>query len=1328
MDPEDILEGRVEARPGDLFDLIHRVNPTGEELPEQEAARRYAQKRRLQSLLIRRFGDRHLTVATTGDEGIVSLDHRSGARDACHAVIDELEPDARAWVRRQLDLAAFDDEDEVAPEPPGRTEAGGGEAVAELLRRGREAVEEFDYEGGEELLERALAGAPPGTAPAAAAAQALLELQVDTLGVDTAALELEPRLDPRIREVPTVRALLALAAARLGDAERAVSLLGDGPSPGGPSSRGPSLRGPSLRPTPTVAGLSRPRTAEVYAALTAGAIRDRDRDAAQRFLTRLTEIDATHPLIPSLDDEIAGLRADDFHAVEAELERRFRDRGAAAVEAEARALADRWPEGEVARRILRQAAAERRREEIAEHLERARIAGAEQRFADAERHFQAAIDAGAEQPDLPALAAEAREQARRQRRRAEIAGVVGRFAELQVSPPVPQGALGPAADEGRRRQALLAYLALSTGARARVRDQLDEPVLGWLVELEAPRSGARAQSAVTAGLALERAAAALAAGDPRAAVDELEAQRTTLRQVGRARSLWQEAHQGLAEERRRRGREALEAARSALGRGQTAEARRLLDAVPRADLADRDRSRAEELGAEVGAAEARERLERQYDERLAAGDLAVALTRARVLAQRTAATAPGAAWSRRLAELQGRLRSAWRLEVVTEEAAADAAPPPSHWREKSVVWLDGEGRELVLATAWERWLVLSIVDVERSRVTARVSLQTPRPLEQPLVTRRHGDRLWISGHAGDVVELDRNSWDVLGFYPLGELVTGNRSIGGVLTLPEVPWAWIHVKGEWGGDVTWVADRAEHRVVRRLTDSLVSFLPILAGGGPRVLRSGPRLAARLFTAAGEPASSEPLVRGWVSDVDRGPDGRGLLLLAHPAPTEAESADDDSEDRGLELVRFTEPPPGGALERSRALELPEAHPLGFPAVVTAPELGLSFVLIYNRDRSSELLVFDRRTEAQAGERLEPLHRSRWPGHATLVHDWRARRVAAVSFAGDEVEVRRLDGRPPTMAGLGEGRSEPGWPKTVVYANTCGQPTGAVDAAVGELADELRGLDDRALRTHLARTEIRKTATVDDKVIAALALLRLEHRERVYGLSKAVEDLARRLASRHPRHGGVQLLLADSAAREKRWSDVGRCLGHASDAGLDAGRARHFHHLLGLSHLHAGRLRKAHEAFRRGLADGGGDLGDRPCELEPLRQVTRSMAEPPRADEWGPDQPRIQRLVGALCTADAALAAGDSETARTALDRRDIRWEVELQTTARRAAAYLETAAATAEERFRERAALSFFLHVRQLGDYMRHDLFLPDRHWDEERQAEIEARSRARLEHD
>ena len=114
-DPVAVLEGRIEVRPEELFDLIHHVNPTGRELPRGEKTRRYALKNRLQSLLIHRFGERHVVVKPSEHDGVVSLAHRSGARDACHAVLSELDVDSRSWIQRRLDIEASPDFNDLEP-------------------------------------------------------------------------------------------------------------------------------------------------------------------------------------------------------------------------------------------------------------------------------------------------------------------------------------------------------------------------------------------------------------------------------------------------------------------------------------------------------------------------------------------------------------------------------------------------------------------------------------------------------------------------------------------------------------------------------------------------------------------------------------------------------------------------------------------------------------------------------------------------------------------------------------------------------------------------------------------------------------------------------------------------------------------------------------------------------------------------------------------------------------------------------------------------------------------------------------------------------------
>lgn len=87
----------------ELLRLIHAVNPTGGGLRPEVEARRYALKSRLQSLLVCEFKEDVAVEALRGREGVVGLRYRPKNRDACHAVIAELDDEARSWVQLVLD-------------------------------------------------------------------------------------------------------------------------------------------------------------------------------------------------------------------------------------------------------------------------------------------------------------------------------------------------------------------------------------------------------------------------------------------------------------------------------------------------------------------------------------------------------------------------------------------------------------------------------------------------------------------------------------------------------------------------------------------------------------------------------------------------------------------------------------------------------------------------------------------------------------------------------------------------------------------------------------------------------------------------------------------------------------------------------------------------------------------------------------------------------------------------------------------------------------------------------------------------------------------------
>ena len=118
---DDVIADRVRPGAADLIALIRDVNPTGRGLKGTEAARRYALKSRLQSILVVRFQDAIEIHTEPIEPGVVSLRHRPSGVDACHAVIAELEDEARSIVQRAVDLGS---------QPELSSEAGAGAGPA----------------------------------------------------------------------------------------------------------------------------------------------------------------------------------------------------------------------------------------------------------------------------------------------------------------------------------------------------------------------------------------------------------------------------------------------------------------------------------------------------------------------------------------------------------------------------------------------------------------------------------------------------------------------------------------------------------------------------------------------------------------------------------------------------------------------------------------------------------------------------------------------------------------------------------------------------------------------------------------------------------------------------------------------------------------------------------------------------------------------------------------------------------------------------------------------------------------------------------------------
>lgn len=415
--PVDVIDGRVEPGPRRLVSLIAEVNPTGRGLSPSEQARRYAEKSALQSLLLRRYGDAFFAEPTE-DDGIVLLRHRHFDECACHAQVSSLDDAARAWVWQNLDDAP---ERERGPEEGERAEPASTEAPrnpATLLTQAQAALAAYDYEEAERLLLAAFESTAGSTPPS----RALLELYVDVLGQDGRALELEPRLSAGAQSDPAVRSLIGLAAARRGDAERAVALVRD---------------------------VEHRRAGEVYAAAGRALLGSEDFDQARTCAAQARSLGAA-PEAASLERAIEEALRAGAAVEEAKLEALIAAGDEAGAEAFAREMRSAGFRSARAQQLLRDAAERRAEARRAERTARAREAIEAGEWTAARRALVELARMGRADAALEAALDEAE-------RAAEAAREARLTAEVLE-------ALADSPEEGLAR-----YLALDDGLRAQVR-------------------------------------------------------------------------------------------------------------------------------------------------------------------------------------------------------------------------------------------------------------------------------------------------------------------------------------------------------------------------------------------------------------------------------------------------------------------------------------------------------------------------------------------------------------------------------------------------------------------------------------------------------------------------------------------------------------------------------------------------------------------------------------------------------------------------------------------------------------------------------------------
>ena len=995
---EEVLSLKTRLDAPDLVNLIRQVNPTDRGLPPQEEQQRYRDKSRLQSQLIARFGAEVEVVADGRGEGVVLLRYVPGMRGACHAVSDELDDDARAWVRRRLDEQLAPGGEEAGPgpeEPPVRAPTPAQEepadldelSAAALTRLGQQAMEVYDYE----LARRALHLAVQRSRGALEAARPLLVLLVEHLATYAGALEVARDLSGEAAGDARVKGLLALAAAHLGQADRAASL----------------IRGVQGQPA-----------ADVFKLMARTAINAGDDQRASQYIAEARPHAPADAGVISLESELEALRRSKFAQQEQAISQGLAAGRHDEAERGARALLDRWSGSEVARAALEQLDVMRERLQMEALVAQAEAALATSEFARAVELFGQAIDLGGRRRRMLVGLRAAEEGLATERERARVAEVSSMLGGDDARP------------------GLLAYLALDLDLRARVRRDVDLEALPWLDQTGARGGGRRAGAAVEAVLALERAADRLDHGDADAALELLRAHVKALQGVPHAAGVLQRAEVEVQAARRVEAAELLDLARRGLEAADLDQARYHLGRLDASALAQDRRAEPESIRSGIARLEAVRHLTDLVDRALADDDLLGARRHVHALVQTTDGE-EHREWEDRLRDLQHRIRQVWSWATAhggdgVELTGVDLRGATGG---SSEILAPG-GRQLVATTTEGRWVFVWQVELPAAQVIRRVMLRTPEPLVAPTSVSVTEGMVYIMGRSGRLLQLDARTLDVAGWSNPVELlhpldrdrgVTSSLS-GGAL------WLTCGIIGSGGGACA-VVDLKRGRIERRL--DLVNRVPISGGGDRMALCQKATELCRPYSLNGR-RLLRPTIPAELNIVAAAAhaEGDGIVLLHTDGRKDAASR-----------VMVTGIAEDGAA--TSPLDLPGLSPVHSHALATSRSAGLTYLLATTRIPSRELVAL-----RVSRDRVRQVFRVSAPRDSLLALDQDSTHVAIAAVDDAGTRLTLLGSEPPDLGPRDHQQGAGQIPRLDVAYCQCG-PRGGVNDRVLALIQRLRAL---------------------------------------------------------------------------------------------------------------------------------------------------------------------------------------------------------------------------------------------------------------------------------
>jgi hypothetical protein len=1268
IQPEDLLAERTSATAHDLIRMIHRVNPTKEGVEPRKAAHRYRLKARLQSLLIRRFGEGLIIEQPDVNQPqLIGIRLRNLDEDACHALIHELDEDARSWVQRQIDESRLDPSQDSfglgdlpktnSPASSSQNEPVEAElSVDELLLLGREALEEFDYERSEALYRRALQRSEGDLQPA----QALLDILIEHLAADEEALALSKSFSASTLKDKGVKIRLATACARLDRIEPALA---------------------------TIRRIVEPEAAQVYYLAAKHFIARQDEDQAMKQVAALKACGSTELVLETdqLEKDIRALKARRLEPRETQMLRSWQAGEMGETSELAQRLLTLMPENKAARRILGDIEKKERQNQIEILLQRARKARDQRDFEREASILTRILAMGKKMPRLKRLLAEAQRQASHQRKKAEADALVSYWSA------------------GEREKTLLAYAELGASQREQIRARIHDLHFNWMETALAAPGVIKPLKLARAVLALGQCTVAFdAGGDPRQVIDQLRLYEKTLQYLPQVQEILMQAETRIRNLEKKEKQKLLAQAEAFMDAGHFSRAGEQIEQLKGFGLEEADRKRLGPLKRRFFKFQNIQRLRRRYEESVSRKDEVTS----RRLAGRIARLLEDSSarhWQDKVTGHTAAIRTQWCLstaELFGLPVCYGTLGLNTYSNDASCLLLTG-GRQVLVATAHDRWVFIRTFDLGDRRFHRWYLLQAPRALESAKTTI-DGDTIWINDLKGQVFQLRLNPFDILFWHDFGTLIAGETEYEDVLLCPQSRILWLKKSGttENPDDDFEIVHIDRARSIRRIRSTGFPDRLYVGGEYRIVLQDMLGGSVLIFTDDGKVLERFTLATiGTFHHAAVHPNGSDYIFL----PFDDTGCLDplvDSQMRGdLMLVLEVKPDPE---KKYKPIKISNSDGEADHGIATSLDHGIVFAHFFQDSENR----FGRRIAAwkPTDNGLEMIFSVNAPENLILVCDETIRQVAAVAFSPFEFEARLLAEQPPEFSAILA--NSPTALHTPPFEGpwVCSLPTGKINAASMAFMLRLRNSDFRETRRMMR--EMKENAPADDVAALAYGL------ERMLRLGEAA-DLKRWMREKYPDHYLVRIELADKASRESDWPAVIDLLQELSREGLDDGSACHLSHLLGMAYFILGEVLQALDTWEEGLVYENGR-----CELEPYIDYAEVALRPPESEKRREATSDASRILRIFEQVDRHLADRQWKQAIAAVESMAPLTDADQQVLARLAHAYLQVDFTPGEMRWVCKVlALANFLH-RFKTSYKK-DLVLPPRidKWPESRLAEV-----------